>query len=307
MKDLPPQAAALLARARAEHEPSARQLASTLDKLHQSLEFAPESVPLPRKEPTISTHTVARGGGLTMRAKAVWLTVAIGGLFVVGASVVRPEFERRGPEAAPSLATWSAARADEPAVPDRVVAADLQPTNAPPDLEPSTPAVPGPTARTRLPKPERPVRHAVDAPRPNRERARTYATMNSSSTTDSSAPGSTPTQPSDGSFAARIDLDRSSWDELEPPMPSELELIDDALSSLRDHNAKRSLSLLAQHEKQYPDGMLATERRGLRVLALCALGDRVRAARERAAYLSTAAQTPLAERVRRTCRPEGEP
>jgi hypothetical protein len=43
------------------------------------------------------------------------------------------------------------------------------------------------------------------------------------------------------------------------------------------------------------------------VLALCAAGERARAVRERAAYLAGDPHTPMAERVRRTCRPEGEP
>jgi hypothetical protein len=90
-------------------------------------------------------------------------------------------------------------------------------------------------------------------------------------------------------------------------MPSELELIDSALSSLGDHDPERSLALLAQHAESYPRGMMVTERRGLRVLALCAAGNRAAAVREREAFLSDSAQTPMAERVRRSCQSKGEP
>jgi hypothetical protein len=86
--------------------------------------------------------------------------------------------------------------------------------------------------------------------------------------------------------------------------PGELDLIDGALARLRDQNGAAALSLLAQHDELYPRGKFATERKGLRVLALCAVG-RVREGRQaQAAFLEQARGAPIAARVRRACEPE---
>jgi hypothetical protein len=304
MKDLPPEAAALLARARAEHEPTSRDLATTLGKLHRSLEFGPGPVASTRSDSEFSTNTIARRGLLTTRAKVVLLTVVVGGLVAARLPSLRPRAERAS--TAP-LVVSPAASVDSPALPPGPGATQVLGEDSQLALRSATSTLTSPTARASRHKTASSARDAVSPP-PTRERARAVVGGSSNAHTGASSTlRVTPSPAGDDARAARIELDRSSRDELDPPMPGELELLDAALGSLRDHDPKRSLLLLARHAELYPRGMLATERRGLRVLALCAVGDRERAVRERSAYLSSAAHTPLAERVRRTCRPEGEP
>jgi len=85
----------------------------------------------------------------------------------------------------------------------------------------------------------------------------------------------------------------------------ELGLIRRALTSLRDHDPKRALALLNEHASDYPEGAFATERRGLRVVALCAAGHVEQGREERSAFLHKAGTSPVAERVRRACRDDG--
>jgi len=89
----------------------------------------------------------------------------------------------------------------------------------------------------------------------------------------------------------------------QPPDPAtaELALMRRALTSLRDNQAKQALVLLNEHEAEYPRGAFATERRGLRVVALCAAGHLEQGLQERAAFLRQAGSSPIAERVRRAC------
>jgi hypothetical protein len=305
MKDLPPEAAALLARARADHEPTSRELASSLDKLHHTLEFTPELAP----SSTVSAQfddgsNVVRGGLLTARSKAVLLTVVIAGIVTVGVHGRRPH-TAPAPRAsfsvssvpgvtAPQQESRPAEQGREAMVPSggavrSVTTSDATKTS---DLSRSKEVRPRRAPTGGAPRTARPPVRAEASPGPRAE------------TNASSKP---PSQREDGALAARIAVDSSLWEEEDPPPPSELELIDGALSSLRDHDPRHALAMLAQHAELYPHGMLATERRGLRVLALCAAGERAQAGRERSAYLSVAAHTPMAERVRRACRPEGEP
>ena len=84
-------------------------------------------------------------------------------------------------------------------------------------------------------------------------------------------------------------------------------MIRSATSALRDADGRAALRLLEQHAEIYPEGMLKEERQGLRVLALCALGQTDQALRERARFLSAAPQSPLAGRVQAACAEPEEP
>jgi hypothetical protein len=81
----------------------------------------------------------------------------------------------------------------------------------------------------------------------------------------------------------------------------EVSLLRSALTSLRDDDAARALSLLADHAARYPSGTFTTERRGLRVLALCAAGLQAEGRREQSAFLREAGSSPIAARVRTAC------
>jgi trimeric autotransporter adhesin len=81
----------------------------------------------------------------------------------------------------------------------------------------------------------------------------------------------------------------------------ELALLRGALTSIRDGQAERALTLLADHASRYPEGAFANERRGLRVLALCSAGLTAEGEREQAAFLREASASPIAARVRTAC------
>jgi hypothetical protein len=85
-----------------------------------------------------------------------------------------------------------------------------------------------------------------------------------------------------------------------PPAP-ELALIRAALTSLRDHDSAQALRLLDEHAARYPSGAFGTERRALHVVALCAAGRLEEGSRERAQFLKTSGDSPIAARVRSAC------
>lgn len=81
----------------------------------------------------------------------------------------------------------------------------------------------------------------------------------------------------------------------------ESELIRRALTSLRDHQPTSALAVLDEHASRFPSGAFATERAGLRVLALCEAGRTEEGLRARAEFLREAGKAPIAARVRHAC------
>ncbi|MET0343353.1 MAG: hypothetical protein ABW252_20250 [Polyangiales bacterium] len=86
-----------------------------------------------------------------------------------------------------------------------------------------------------------------------------------------------------------------------PSAPTELALIRGALTNLRDGAPQRALSLLSEHGEAYPEGAFASERRGLRIVALCASGRLDEGRKERVVFLRREGSAPVAERVRHAC------
>ncbi|HEX5656990.1 MAG TPA: hypothetical protein VFX59_07330 [Polyangiales bacterium] len=84
------------------------------------------------------------------------------------------------------------------------------------------------------------------------------------------------------------------------PSP-ELALIRAALTSLRDRDSAQALRLLDEHAARYPRGAFSTERRALHVVALCAAGRHEEGSRERAQFLESFGESPIAARVRSAC------
>jgi hypothetical protein len=91
----------------------------------------------------------------------------------------------------------------------------------------------------------------------------------------------------------------------EPPRPAtwpaELELMRRALAALNAGSTSTALALLDEHAARHPHGMLRAERLGLRVVALCASGQRSEGERERRAFLREFGELPIARRVRGAC------
>jgi hypothetical protein len=86
-----------------------------------------------------------------------------------------------------------------------------------------------------------------------------------------------------------------------PAAPPELTLIRSALTSLRDGAPQRALALLGEHDDAYPNGAFASERRGLRIVALCESGRLDEGRKERVVFLRREGSAPVAERVRHAC------
>jgi hypothetical protein len=78
----------------------------------------------------------------------------------------------------------------------------------------------------------------------------------------------------------------------------EVALLSRATSQLRAGHAGAALAIIAEHQRKFPSGTLAEERRAARVQALCALG-RVREGRSE--LLRLAPQSPAAARAEQVC------
>ncbi|HEX5657619.1 MAG TPA: hypothetical protein VFX59_10515 [Polyangiales bacterium] len=91
----------------------------------------------------------------------------------------------------------------------------------------------------------------------------------------------------------------------EAPAPAsdigvELARIEAAQHALQRGQPERALAELAEHARAFPNGLLASEREGLRAVALCDAGRAEgRAARD--TFLARFGATPIAARVRKAC------
>lgn len=371
MSELPPEAAALLARARNAHGPQQADRDRVLHGLHATLGISAAAAIAATTATTASATAaaVAEGGSiapaaggmlgwksalLTWKAGKVMLaTVAIGGAVGVGSATLprrEPVHEQRSAEltkasrreaARPS----GAARSEEGAPPTAEPTVEMAATpravaalHATAAAQPATGAAVVEGERTAVDAAEeRPLEQAVgssnvaravrdeearaqanDAPsaalaaavaprttraseeRSERRRARrerrthksrglAAETRDSASSTNavpvasSESPSATAAAPSDDAARGEVTLLRS------------------ALASVRDGNGQQALTLLAEHAARYPSGAFSTERRGLRVLALCAAGKSAEGLREQAAFLRDAGGSPIAARVRSAC------
>jgi hypothetical protein len=86
-------------------------------------------------------------------------------------------------------------------------------------------------------------------------------------------------------------------------LPAEMALIQSANDAVRQGHYDRALHLLDTHNARFANGILREERRGLRVLALCGLGQTASGLRERARFLRDSPRSVLADKVRSACGP----
>jgi len=82
-------------------------------------------------------------------------------------------------------------------------------------------------------------------------------------------------------------------------LQDELALIRAADAALRAGNPARALALTDEHARRFPRGALSEERAGMRILALCAMGNA--SSSGAAAFLASHAGSPLAPRIRTAC------
>lgn len=81
----------------------------------------------------------------------------------------------------------------------------------------------------------------------------------------------------------------------------EKRLLTRAQNAARDGDAAHALAVLATHARKFPNGILAPERQGTRVLALCKLGRSAAAKTAAAQFLRRWSRHPMAQRIRRSC------
>jgi hypothetical protein len=84
-------------------------------------------------------------------------------------------------------------------------------------------------------------------------------------------------------------------------LESETRLVGAGVAALHAGDAARALTLLDQHAREYPHGILAEECAAERVAALCALGRAAEARQAAAAFLRDHVRSPLSPRVRGLC------
>jgi hypothetical protein len=88
---------------------------------------------------------------------------------------------------------------------------------------------------------------------------------------------------------------------IDPSLREELAIIARANTALRLEHAADALRALDEHARRFENGVLSEERRGLRVLALCALAPNQAALDARAAFLRSTPNALLAPKVRAAC------
>ena len=227
---------------------------------------------------------------------------------------------------AAAQATAAAPIAEPPNVGENIARAEARTAVEAPALHRGTPAAGEPTNRAvasserSLPAirdDERSRSRRVGASGSSRSRAKLAATLGSApSLATTPTRNSNPSRERDEAAAsasseqvARRDGKDAAKDELVETRASagpaeragELSLLRRALASLRDDDAQRALSVLREHAVRYPGGAFTTERRGLRVIALCASGQLEAGRHEQSLFLRQSASSPIAARVRAAC------
>jgi len=85
------------------------------------------------------------------------------------------------------------------------------------------------------------------------------------------------------------------------PLRAELDSMARVQEALRDSQGTRALTLIANYDALYPNGVLKSERLAAEVFAACQLGDRTRARNAAERFLAKDSGSSLAVRVRNSC------
>lgn len=85
-------------------------------------------------------------------------------------------------------------------------------------------------------------------------------------------------------------------------LAEEVAILSQAAKDLRAGRAANALSALNEHQKKFPNGLLAQERRAARAEALCSLGRYAEAQSELSTLSRTAPQSPLTVQAQARCR-----
>jgi hypothetical protein len=85
------------------------------------------------------------------------------------------------------------------------------------------------------------------------------------------------------------------------PLAEEVAILSKATSALRAGQPSEGLGLLNEHQRKFPNGRLAEERRAARIQALCALGRRTEAEAELTRLARSSPRSPHLARAQRAC------
>jgi hypothetical protein len=85
------------------------------------------------------------------------------------------------------------------------------------------------------------------------------------------------------------------------PLVEEVAILSRATSALRAGKPAEGLRLLNEHQRKFPNGRLAEERRAARIQALCAMGKRTEAEAELARLAQSSPRSPHLARAQRAC------
>jgi len=85
------------------------------------------------------------------------------------------------------------------------------------------------------------------------------------------------------------------------PLAEEIAILSKATSALRAGRPGEGLTLLNEHQRKFPNGRLAEERRAARIQALCALGRRTEAEAELTRLAQSSPRSPHLARAQRAC------
>jgi|HubBroStandDraft_2_1064218.scaffolds.fasta_scaffold283366_1 hypothetical protein len=281
MSDLTPEDRDLLRGVRQRHEPTEADRGRIRAALVTSLGVGTGL--------TLTTAALPAAAGSSMVVKVLAAVAVAGALGGGGFAAYRVA---RTPHLISIAATGS--RAPSPVAHEPRVAA---PPEVPRELSPlPSSEAPTPSAaivatpfRTTIPT-TTPAAIKTTVPTPNAPRLPASIATPISTSTPSASPNPTP--------AAVLPIPT-------PPsattVEAEMRLVGAAIDALHGGDPARALALFDEHARSFPNGVLAEERAGERVMALCDL-DRVADARAAAAdFLRAHAHAPLASRVRASC------
>ncbi|MBI5545893.1 MAG: hypothetical protein HY901_18545 [Deltaproteobacteria bacterium] len=268
MSELSPQARALLDAGRRESAPTE----ADRERLRQALCATLGPLPAPDATSTRAMEPAASalppGAAPVSWAVKLVVAVALGGVGLGSWALWGPSSdprEQQGEARAPRV------------LPSPVLPAP----RAPPAASPATEAESPTTSATATPPAPSP------APRAARPKAQTFAPLDLT-TADHAAqpseePGPSPAATAQGTLA------------------DELRLLREAQIAAKEGSPRRTLELLDEHARLYPQGALREERTAARIVALCARGRLAEAAEEAEVFLDENPSSPYASKVRDSC------
>lgn len=281
MSPLDPRARGMIADAEGTDDPSAEDRGRVRARLVAKLGVTAFGVAAATTAKAAGAGATAAGGGGAM-AKVV---AVVGFVAVLGAGIVvsrQSESRREHPEQAHPLSTASAQALGSGIA--KAPSSSDEANEGHPRSEPLAAGAPGAVPGSSNAGTGDPLSH----PGRNAPRTGSGAPPMPLSRANGSAPVS-----STGTASSKLPSD--------DPGDGEAALLRKADAAIDAGNGVAALAFLESHAKQYPSGVLATQRDAARVEAMCTVG-RVPAARDAAeAFLASHPRSSRAERIRRAC------